>query len=198
MSLLSAIRETVSGFKSLVTGMRITLKQAAQPNITVQYPHETLKMPDRFRGHIKLVLDPDTGKSRCTACNLCVKACPSECISLTGIKREGEKKKSISEYNLDFTKCSLCGECVEVCPSDAITFSKEYNVVARNREEFANMDLLKRMEGEAQVWKLAHPQPPAPEAPPPSAAPAPAPASPAAPAPAAVAAALAPQAPKTA
>ncbi len=45
MSLLTALRETVAGFKSLLTGMRITAREAAKPSITVQYPHETLKMP---------------------------------------------------------------------------------------------------------------------------------------------------------
>ncbi|HRE08958.1 MAG TPA: NADH-quinone oxidoreductase subunit I, partial [Opitutaceae bacterium] len=152
MSLLTALRETVAGFKSLLTGMRITAREAAKPSITVQYPHDTLKMADRFRGHVKLVLDPVTGKSRCTSCNLCVRACPSDCLTVEGIKREGEKKKSVSEYTLDFTTCSLCGSCVEACPSDAIEYSKDYNVVSLDRAEFARMDLLKKLEAEAKVW----------------------------------------------
>ena len=161
MSLLSAVRETYGGFKSLLIGMRITLGQAVKPTITVQYPHETLKMPERFRGHVKLILDPVTGKARCTACGLCVKACPSGCIELDGSKREGEKKKSVTEYDLDFTKCSLCGSCVEVCPSDAIEYSKDYNKVSFNREDFGHMDLVKKLEAEAKVWTATHPQPPA-------------------------------------
>ena len=182
MSLLTAVRETYGGFKSLLTGMRITLGQAVKPTITVQYPHQTLKMPDRFRGHIKLVLDPETGKARCTACNLCVKACPSSCIELDGIKREGEKKKSVTEYHLDFTTCSLCGSCVEACPSDAIEYSKDYNKVSFNREDFGHMDLVKKLEAEAKVWAETHPHPLAPAV----AAPAPASVSAAAPVPTAV------------
>jgi len=157
MSLFSAVRETFVGIKSLFTGMRITLGEAVKPNITVQYPHETLKMADRFRGHIKLVLDPETGKSRCTACNLCVRACPSGCIEVEGMKREGEKKKSVTEYNLDFTTCSLCGSCIEACPSDAIEFSKDYNKVSLNRADFDHMDLVKKLEAEAKVWAETHP-----------------------------------------
>lgn len=159
MSLLSAVRETLGGFKSLVTGMRITLREAVKPPITVQYPRETLKMPARFRGHIKLLLDPETGKARCTACTLCARACPSGCIELDGLRREGDKKKSVSKYELDFTKCSLCGSCVEACPSDAIDFSKDYNVVSLSRDDFARMDLFKKIEAEARLWALAHPQP---------------------------------------
>ncbi len=158
MSLLTALRETVAGFKSLLTGMRITAREAAKPSITVQYPHVTLKMADRFRGHVKLVLDPVTGKSRCTSCNLCVRACPSDCLTVEGIKREGEKKKSVSEYTLDFTTCSLCGSCVEACPSDAIEYSKDYNVVSQDRADFARMDLLKKLEAEAKVWAEKNPE----------------------------------------
>lgn len=161
MSLFTAIRETLSGFKSLLIGMGITGREALKPNITTQYPHATLKMPARFRGHIQLVLDPETGKPRCTACQLCAKACPSGCIVLDGLKREGDKKKSVSSYELDFTMCSLCGSCVEVCPSDALEFSKQYNAVSFNRDDFGQMDLYAKIEAEAKAWAAAHPTPPA-------------------------------------
>lgn len=158
MSLTSAIRDTLSGFKSLIVGLRITGREATKPILTCQYPHDTLPMPARFRGHIRLILDPETGRPRCTACGLCVKACPSECIDLDGIKREGEKKKSVSRYDLDFTKCSLCGSCVEICPSDAIDFSKDYNVVSLSRDQFAHMDLYAKVEAEAKAWAQANPE----------------------------------------
>jgi NADH-quinone oxidoreductase subunit I len=157
MSLLSVIRETLTGFKSLLVGMRITALEAAKPIKTVQYPHETLPMPARFRGHIQLVLDPATGRPLCSACTLCEKACPSECIDLDGLKREGDKKKSVSKYLLDFSKCSLCGSCVEVCPSDAIEFSKQYNVVSLNRSTFDHIDLYAKVEAEAAEWAKNHP-----------------------------------------
>ena len=200
MSLKTAIRETYDGFKSLLIGMRITAREAAKPIITVQYPHDTLKMPERFRGHVKLILDPATGQSKCTACGLCVKACPSNSLEVDGAKREGEKKKSVTKYELDFSTCSLCGCCVEVCPSDAIEYSKEYNVVSRDRDQFAKMDLYQKLEGEAKVWAQTHPTPPAP-ATPPAAAPAavaatPAPAKPATSAPVPAPAAATPAAPE--
>jgi NADH-quinone oxidoreductase subunit I len=175
MGLVTAIRDTYKGFKSLLIGMRITGREAARPIITVQYPRETLKMPARFRGHIKLVLDPETGRPRCTACTICAKSCPSGCIVLDGVRREGDKKKSVSKYDLDFTKCSLCGSCIESCPSDAIEFSKEYNVVSLDRNQFAQMDLYAKIEAEAKAWAASHPTPPAPPVTP-AAAPTPTPA----------------------
>lgn len=159
MSVLTAVRETISGFKSLMTGMRITAREAAKPIITVQYPHDTLKMPARFRGHIVLLLDPVTGQPRCNACTLCMKSCPSGCIVLDGIRRESDKKKVVSKYDLDFTKCSLCGSCVEACPSDAIAFSKDYNVVSLSRDDFAHIDLYAKVQSQAAAWAAANPAP---------------------------------------
>ena len=172
MRMITAFRDTLVGFKSLLVGMRVTLGEAFKPTITVQYPHQTLKMPPRFRGHIKLALDPKTGKSLCTACGLCVRACPSESIVVEGAKKEGEKKKSVTEYILDFTTCSLCGSCIESCPSDAIEFSKDYNVVSFNRDDFKHMDLVKKLESEAKIWAQNRPEPAPPIAPATPAAPA--------------------------
>ena len=146
----NVIKELFTGFWSLITGMRITLQQFFKPQVTVHYPHESLKMPKRYRGHIMLVRDQTTGKSVCIACKQCEKACPSDCIVVDGVKREGEKRKSVTEFKLDFTKCSLCGSCVEVCPVDALEFSKEYNLASTSKEAFYQIDLFKRVEAEAE------------------------------------------------
>ena len=137
----AALIEIWTGFCSLVTGMRITLGQFFKSQVTVQYPHQSLKMPKRYRGHIVLVRDPATGKSLCVACKSCEKACPSDCIVVDGIKREGEKKKSVTDFKLNFTTCSLCGSCVEVCPVDALQFSRDYNLASTNKEDFHRIDL---------------------------------------------------------
>ncbi len=49
--------------------------------------------------------------SKCTACESCVKACPSTVMN-TILKR----KSTISD-------CFSCGSCIEACPEDAIDFS---------------------------------------------------------------------------
>jgi NADH-quinone oxidoreductase subunit I len=144
-------KELFTGFKSLLVGMRITLEQFFKPQVTVHYPHESLKMAKRYRGHIMLVRDQATGKSLCIACKACEKACPSDCIVVDGVKREGEKKKSVTEFKLNFTTCSLCGSCVEVCPVDALAFSKEYNLASTSKEAFYQIDLYQRvMEAESK------------------------------------------------
>jgi len=149
--MLKALKELYLGFVSLLVGMKVTLEQFFKPTVTVHYPRQALKMPKRYRGHIVLVRDQNTGKSLCVACKACEKACPSDCIIVEGIKREGEKRKSVTEFKLDFTKCSLCGACVEVCPVDALEFSKEYNLASTSKEAFYQMDLYQRvMEGKPE------------------------------------------------
>jgi NADH-quinone oxidoreductase subunit I len=152
---MNALKEIYSGFKSLLIGMRITLGQFFKPAVTMQYPHQSLKMSPRYRGHIELVGNPETGKPRCIVCKLCEKACPSDCISLEGVKLEGDRRKSVTSYKLDFTKCSLCGSCIEVCHDGAIRFSRDYNLAGLSKEEFL-IDLVARFqaqqaEGKAQI-----------------------------------------------
>jgi NADH-quinone oxidoreductase subunit I len=160
------VKEVYSGLKSLFIGMRITLGEFFKPTVTVRYPYETLKIPARFRGHIELVRDPATGQPKCFVCKLCEKACPSDCITVEGIKPEGARRKTVTSYRLDFTKCSLCGSCVEACRDGAIRFSREYNLAATHKEEFV-MDLFQRLEAERKTAEQTVPSqttpPPSPE-----------------------------------
>jgi NADH-quinone oxidoreductase subunit I len=145
----NAFSEVYTGLKSLFTGMRITLGEFFKPTVTVQYPHQTLKMSPRFRGHIELVSDPATGQPKCFVCKLCEKACPSDCITVEGVKPEGARRKTVTTYRLDFTKCSLCGSCVEACRDGAIRYSREYNLAGVRKEDFV-MDLFKRLEAQTR------------------------------------------------
>jgi NADH-quinone oxidoreductase subunit I len=143
----ASILEVPRGFWSLLVGMRVTLTQFFKPVVTVPYPHQTLPIPARYRGHIVLTSDPVTGKALCTACKLCERACPSDCLFVEGAKLAGEKKKSVTEFRLNFTRCSLCGLCVEVCPSAAIRFSKNYNLASTSKEDYL-FDLVARLKAE--------------------------------------------------
>jgi NADH-quinone oxidoreductase subunit I len=136
--------EIFSGLWSLILGLSVTFVEFFKPTVTVQYPYQTLKMTERYRGHIELIANEE-GKPNCISCMMCQRTCPSGCISLAGEKVEGQKKKMLTKYVLDFTKCSLCGSCVESCKFNAIEYSKEYNLASTRREDFI-FDLLKRLE----------------------------------------------------
>lgn len=143
--MIAYFKEILSGTWSLFVGLGITIRYFFQPVVTVQYPRETLTMTPRYRGHIELIRDPESGGSRCVVCGMCQKACPSGCITVNGEKQEGVKGKVLTQYVLDFTKCSLCGLCVESCNFDAITFSKEYNLAGPSKAAYI-FDLKKMLE----------------------------------------------------
>ncbi|PIE59168.1 MAG: NADH-quinone oxidoreductase subunit I [Desulfobulbus propionicus] len=138
--------DILTGSKSLVTGLMITAREFFRPVVTEYYPYETPTLPDRFRGHIELIPNEETGRPNCIACMACQRVCPSDCITIAAEKKEGEKKKSLTSYMLDFTKCSLCGSCVESCNFNALRFSMEYNLVSFNKDDFI-MELVSRLEG---------------------------------------------------
>lgn len=136
--------DLIEGGKSLVSGLTVTFKAMVSPVVTVQYPREKIEITPNFRGHIELTVDAEN-KIKCIACGMCERACPSSCITVISEKKEGEKKKSLTSFILDFTKCSLCGICGESCPAGAIRYSDEYNLAGFSRDDFV-MDLVKRLE----------------------------------------------------
>jgi NADH-quinone oxidoreductase subunit I len=137
--------DIINGTRSLVIGMNITVRELFKPVITEQYPHFVPVMTPRFRGHIELIGNEETGRPNCVVCGMCQRACPSSCITLAGEKPEGSKKKVLTKYILDFTKCSLCGSCVESCNFNAIKFSHDYNLASTRKEDYI-FDLVKRLE----------------------------------------------------
>jgi NADH-quinone oxidoreductase subunit I len=137
--------DVIGGAKSLVIGLSITGREFFKPVVTELYPWEVPEMTEKFRGLIELVKDEKTGKPKCIVCGMCQRSCPSGCISLAGEKKEGEKKKSLTKYHLDFTTCSLCGTCIESCNFGAIQFSKDYNLASTRKEDYI-FDLVKRLE----------------------------------------------------
>jgi formate hydrogenlyase subunit 6/NADH:ubiquinone oxidoreductase subunit I len=134
------------GIASLIAGLKVTLRALFQPVVTCQYPREVITIAPRFRGHTKLLVEGEAlEKIKCTACQICVKGCPSgSIVRVEGEKKEGEKRKTATEYILDFTTCSQCGICVEVCPFDALDFSHDYNLVGFTRED-CMFDLVKEL-----------------------------------------------------
>jgi len=142
----------VKGAVSLIAGLGVTIRAFFQPVVTSQYPRELLEISPRFRGHTKLVADPDhQDKNACIACGICVRNCPSGSIkNVEGEKREGEKKKTATTYILDYTTCSQCGICVETCPSDALSFSADFNLAVYKKEDFC-FDLVREFEKRKQT-----------------------------------------------
>ena len=60
--------------------MRTTLGHLPKKKITVQYPEERERLPERSRGLFRVVIDPSSGDPRCRACTLCESNCPVQVI----------------------------------------------------------------------------------------------------------------------
>ena len=131
---------------TVLKGMWITLKNMFKTPITIQYPDVDImqadisvfgyrgclsSLPDRYRGFLNVDLEI------CIGCDLCLKACPIDCIKIESIKidkisimgKGGKKVNKIKHpvrFDIHLGKCMYCGLCVEPCPTGAIFFTKEF------------------------------------------------------------------------
>jgi NADH-quinone oxidoreductase chain I len=135
--MITYFKDMVEGFFSLLAGMAVTIRYFFKPIVTVQYPRQKLIMTPRYRGYVQLLLDPETKTHRCIACEMCAHICPSQLISLEGVKLPGAKKKVPTRYSHEYYFCSLCGLCIEICPTSALEFSQDYRIAGYRREDSA-------------------------------------------------------------
>jgi NADH-quinone oxidoreductase subunit I len=179
MSAIKSIVRSVADLWSLVVGLQITGRYFTQSQVTVHYPRKEIapEVNESFRGPIELVPNPRAeGKSKCTACLICVPACPSNCITVVKapapvITAEQEKAFQEAEargeeverptaprepvvWNYDFSLCSLCGICIEACPVKSNTFSHKLYGVGTDRKDFLidNLAPFIKLDATPAVW----------------------------------------------
>ena len=156
--MLNSIKRYVGNVKNAVgtvlKGMGVTLTNLFRTPITIQYPEVDIRqtdlkafgykgplapLPERFRGFLRV--NPEI----CIACDLCMKACPIDCIRIESVKiekttiqgRDGKpttKVKTPVRFDIHLGKCMYCGLCVAPCPTGAISFSKEFEGATPNLE----------------------------------------------------------------
>src|SRR6184192_2362931 len=80
--------------RGVLGGMRRTLTHLirAKP-VTRKYPYEKRELPERSRGLIALLLEPETSIFKCESCLMCEKACPPRAISISYTFRNGFRKR---------------------------------------------------------------------------------------------------------
>lgn len=118
--------------KSLLTGLRVTLKEYFTPKSTEQYPENrktTLHVAQRHRGRLVFKRNED-GTHNCVACTMCEKACPNETILIKSemvVNEEtGRKKKQLVDYQYKLGDCMFCQLCVNSCNFNAIEFTNDF------------------------------------------------------------------------
>ena len=110
----------------VLQGLLVTLNHVARNLLhpdklpVVYYPEERKHLPPTMRGRHRLMKRED-GAPRCTACMLCVTACPAECIHILAAPvPDQEIEKYPEKFDIDMLRCVFCGFCVDACPLDAI------------------------------------------------------------------------------
>ncbi len=98
--------------------------------VTLQYPHQTLPVPDNGRYQLDCEIDD------CIVCDKCAKVCPVDCIDIEPIKSaevisytsDGSPVRLYAaKFDIDMAKCCFCGLCTTVCPTECLTMANEYD-----------------------------------------------------------------------
>ena len=124
--------------KGLVVTLLSTFNGLRKP-VTAQYPTQHLPIQLRYMGFPALTWDRQVGEPFCTGCMVCIRNCPTQCMSATmmdnPLQKNGKssRRKIVDEFEINLSRCILCGICVEVCNFDAIVMSHEHELSTYER-----------------------------------------------------------------
>jgi NADH-quinone oxidoreductase subunit I len=119
-----------------IKGLKVTLSTMMRKPVTAQYPisSKRLDIEKRFMGFPALLWDDSNNEPYCTGCMVCVRECPTQCMSATMTDNEkfaeekSTRKKIIDSFEINLSRCIVCGICVDVCNFDAIEMSHEHEL----------------------------------------------------------------------
>ncbi len=133
---VSPLRNIYESLKTILIGMRVTLKYNFARTVTVQYPDAPPTLQPRFRGFHWYLIE------KCTACKACVRACPVDCIYVentgprkmdkeTGTARGG----AMTRWAVDYSKCMFCALCVDACAMECLGMGDVHDNSVYNRQD---------------------------------------------------------------
>jgi NADH-quinone oxidoreductase subunit I len=111
---------------------------------TIQYPEQRRRTSENLRVIPMLVYDDKPGEPRCTACGICARVCPPQCIWIQrGTDEKGRPRARPAGFWIDATICMNCGSCAEYCPFDAIKMNQVHEIVSTDRDRDLYLDMQK-------------------------------------------------------
>ncbi len=122
--------------RTILIGLRITLKYCFTKTVTVQYPEVAPTVQPRYRGFHYYEIE------KCIACDACARACPVDCIYIDKTKpRKIDKATGVAvggamiRYAIDYAKCMFCGLCTDPCPTDCIHMGNLHDMSGYTRQD---------------------------------------------------------------
>ncbi|MFQ6025923.1 MAG: 4Fe-4S dicluster domain-containing protein [Dehalococcoidia bacterium] len=128
----------LNSVKGMVLTLFSTFHGLRQP-VTRQYPTVPTPVQPRFMGFPALTWDYQVEEPYCTGCMVCIRNCPTQCMSASmkdnPLNEEGKssRRKIVDYFEINLNRCILCGICVEVCNFDAIVMSHEHEMSTYQR-----------------------------------------------------------------
>ncbi len=111
---------------------------------TIQYPEQRRDITENFRYIPMLIYEEEPEEMRCTACGICAKVCPPQCIWIERASDEkGRPQAKPNGFWIDAVICMSCGYCAEYCPFDAIKMNQEFELATTDRDRDMFYDLEK-------------------------------------------------------
>lgn len=159
-------KNVVMGF---LTGLLVTIKTTFRAPVTDEYPSskKRKKLADKYMGFPALTWDFDVNEPYCTGCMVCVRECPTQCMSAemsdNSLHTQGKsrRRKIVNTFEINLARCILCGICVDVCNFDAIEMSHEHELSKYQRNDnVVNLNQLLNMGKNYQNKVSWHPRQP--------------------------------------
>ena len=124
--------------RSIPASMAISWKALREKPVTLQYPDERWKLPERARAQLFMNV------ADCIGCVKCARACPVDCIHIETVKagkeedlgktsKDTPKRLHVLVFDIDMAKCCYCGLCTYPCPTECLYMTPNYEASTYNR-----------------------------------------------------------------